>query len=350
MKDEVPGFRAIGQHGASELPSILVDSYNLELSDSGGFIGDRASKGAFRSYLDEERKLFAKLGEDPLGDEDSASLSKKSIDQHLFEGVDGTGVVFSAIERFSTELSGVIQRFLKVKEWKGTQRIVVGGGFRNSRAGEVAIGRSSALLKKAGIDVQLCPIRHHPDEAGLLGAGHLAPAWMFAGHRALLAVDIGGTNIRVGLVRLRLKDASDLSRAEVVASDLWRHRDEKPSREEAVAKLISMLAGMVEKAAAEDLALAPFIGIGCPGIIDADGSIERGSQNLPGNWASSRFHLPSAIIDGIPSIAGCETMILMHNDAVVQGLSEVPFMTDVERWGVLTVGTGLGNARFTNRT
>jgi hypothetical protein len=42
--------------------------------------------------------------------------------------------------------------------------------------------------------------------------------------------------------------------------------------------------------------------------------------------------------------------ILMHNDAVVQGLSEVPFMGDVERWGVMTIGTGLGNARFTNRT
>ena len=24
-------------------------------------------------------------------------------------------------------------------------------------------------------------------------------------------------------------------------------------------------------------------------------------------------------------------------------------MTDVEHWGVLTIGTGLGNARFTNR-
>jgi hypothetical protein len=39
----------------------------------------------------------------------------------------------------------------------------------------------------------------------------------------------------------------------------------------------------------------------------------------------------------------------MHNDAVVQGLSEVPFMQDVARWAVLTIGTGLGNARFTNR-
>jgi hypothetical protein len=34
---------------------------------------------------------------------------------------------------------------------------------------------------------------------------------------------------------------------------------------------------------------------------------------------------------------------------VAQGLAEVPFMQDVERWGVLTIGTGLGNARFTNR-
>ena len=39
----------------------------------------------------------------------------------------------------------------------------------------------------------------------------------------------------------------------------------------------------------------------------------------------------------------------MHNDAVVQGLSELPFMQDVKHWGVLTIGTGLGNAHFTNR-
>jgi hypothetical protein len=41
--------------------------------------------------------------------------------------------------------------------------------------------------------------------------------------------------------------------------------------------------------------------------------------------------------------------VLLHNDAVVQGLSEVPFMRDVERWGILTIGTGLGNASFVNR-
>jgi hypothetical protein len=34
---------------------------------------------------------------------------------------------------------------------------------------------------------------------------------------------------------------------------------------------------------------------------------------------------------------------------VVQGLSELPFMSDYTRWGILTIGTGLGNARFTTR-
>jgi len=29
-----------------------------------------------------------------------------------------------------------------------------------------------------------------------------------------------------------------------------------------------------------------FIGVACPGIIDDDGSIEKGAQNLPGNWES----------------------------------------------------------------
>ena len=99
----------------------------------------------------------------------------------------------------------------------------------------------------------------------------------------------------------------------------------------------------------EGFKLAPFIGISCPGVINADGSIEKGAQNLPGNWESSKFHLPRSLLEGIPSIGAHDTAILMHNDGVTQGLSEVPFMQEFERWGVLTIGTGLGNASFTNR-
>jgi hypothetical protein len=51
----------------------------------------------------------------------------------------------------------------------------------------------------------------------------------------------------------------------------------------------------------------------------------------------------------VPEIGEHQTAVLMHNDAVVQGLSQVPFMQDVEHWGTLTIGTGLGNVRFTNR-
>ena len=54
-------------------------------------------------------------------------------------------------------------------------------------------------------------------------------------------------------------------------------------------------------------------------------------------------------MEAIPQIGDHDTAVLMHNDGVAQGLSEVPFMQDVNHWGVLTIGTGLGNARFTNR-
>jgi hypothetical protein len=116
-----------------------------------------------------------------------------------------------------------------------------------------------------------------------------------------------------------------------------------------VKRLTKMLKDLIAAADTEGLKLAPFIGIACPGVIKEDGSIEKGAQNLPGNWESSKFNLPASLIEGIPAIGEHDTAILMHNDSVVQGLSEVPFMQDVERWGVLTIGTGLGNARFTNR-
>src|SRR6202140_4126535 len=110
-----------------------------------------------------------------------------------------------------------------------------------------------------------------------------------------------------------------------------------------------MLKVLIAAADAEGLKLAPFIGIACPGVINDDGSIEKGAQNLPGNWESSKFNLPGSLAEAIPQIGDHDTAVLMHNDGVAQGLSEVPFMQDVERWGVLTIGTGLGNARFTNR-
>jgi hypothetical protein len=342
---------AIAAHGASRLPSVTVDSYNIELKDDEGFIGDRANKGKFREIIENWRKPLRKSGDDPFGDEPSEEIPKRTLDDLLAKGdAEAAGIVQGAIEDFSQELALVIRRFLKTKGWKDTERIVVGGGFRASRVGELVIGRTAVILKADKVGVEIVPVRNDPDEAGLLGAVHLAPKWMFKAHDAILAVDIGGTNIRAGLVELNLRRAPDLSKSAVWKFDLWRHAEEKKvSRESAVETLANMLKDLIGKAKKEGLKLAPFIGIGCPGLINEDGSIERGAQNLPGNWESSRFHLPRSIHELIPRIGGDETAIVMHNDAVVQGLSEAPFMRDIERWGVLTIGTGLGNARFTNR-
>jgi hypothetical protein len=342
---------ALAAHGALRLPSVEIDSYNIESRDDEGFVGDRASKGAFRELLENWRKPLRKTGDDPFGDKPSEEISKKKLDALLSEGEpEAAGVLHGAMEDFAQDLALVIRRFLKLKGWRDTQRIVIGGGFRASRVGEVVIGRAGVILKADGIDIDLIPIGNDPDKAGLLGAGHLAPSWMFRGLDAIVAVDIGGTNIRAGVVQLNLKRATDLSKAAVWKLELWEHADEELTREEAVERLAGMLKKLIGRAEKEGLQLAPFIGIGCPGRIEEDGSIDRGAQNLPGNWASSRFHLPTALRDVIPKIGGHDTAVLMHNDAVVQGLSEVPFMQDVERWGVLTIGTGLGNARFTNRS
>jgi predicted NBD/HSP70 family sugar kinase len=194
----------------------------------------------------------------------------------------------------------------------------------------------------------MLPIRHHSNAAGLIGALHLAPSWILEGHDSI-DVDIGGTNIRCGIVETRSKKSPDLSKASVWKSELWRHTDDEPSREGAVKRLVKMLKDLIAKADKEGLKLAPFIGIACPGVIKSDGSIEKGAQNLPGNWESSRFNLPASLVEAIPQIGEYDTAIVMHNDGVVHGLSEFPFMQDVKRWGVLTIGAGLGNACFTNR-
>jgi hypothetical protein len=340
----------VAAHGAADLPSVTVDTYNAELREGDGFVGDRASNRAFYALLDDWRDRLAQYGDDPLGDVEGKEIGKKALDKILASGdVEAAGVIHGAIEDFANELAAVIRRFLRLKGWKDTERIVIGGGFRRSRIGELSIGRTAVLLKASGHNVDLKLIDNHPDEAGLIGAVHLAPSWIFKGHDSILAADIGGTNMRVGLISLGGKRNGDAFKAKVVETELWRHADDKPTRDEAVKRLTKMLNGLVKHAEKEKHRLAPFIGIGCPGMINTDGAIERGGQNLPGNWESSRFNLPQAIREVIPEIDGHETVVVLHNDAVVQGLSELPDMTDVEHWGVLTIGTGLGNARFTNK-
>src|SRR6202011_1453418 len=256
MAEETLTTSGIGRHGATRLPSVNLDSFNIELKDDEGFLGDRASKGAFRKILDTLRKPLKKNGDDPLGSKSAEEIGKATLDEALVgDDIHASALVHGAIEEFAQELAHVTGKFLKTKAWADTQRIVVGGGFRQSRVGELAIARTDIILKSEDFKVDLVPIRFHPDDAGLIGTLHLAPSWIFEAHDSILAVDIGGTNIRCGVVETSWKKAPDLSKASVWKSDLWRHANDEPTREGAVKRLGKMLKGLITAADAEGLKL-----------------------------------------------------------------------------------------------
>src|SRR6202030_4753783 len=141
-------------------------------------------------------------------------LEKKKLDKLLIDGdPEAGGIIHSAVEDFAQTLTSVIKRFVKVASWRDTQAIVIGGGFRASRVGELAAARTELLLKADEIPIEIEFIRNHPDEAALIGAAHLMPSWLLVGFDGLLAVDIGGSNIRAGIVETKLKKAKDLSKA-----------------------------------------------------------------------------------------------------------------------------------------
>ncbi len=342
-------------HGGLALPSVSIDSYSLELHEADGtsFVGDRASRTAFCKLLDGWRKQFKGMhgGDDPLGTPTTRELGKKRLDALLGEDLDAADTIRVAIEDYAHQLAHVAQTFLKQKKWQGVERIIIGGGFQQGEVGGMAVARTAELLKKQKVRVELRRLRHHPDEGGLIGWVHIVPANVLRGYDALLAVDIGGTNVRCGIVRPNRDQSMDLSHAEVVQREKWRHAEDDDATHRV--HVIDGIAEMLEKLAAyakrKDIRLAPFVGVACPGMVLKDGAIAAGTQNLPGDWESPSFHFPTALRDKIPHIHGEDTRVLLHNDAVVQGLSELPFTNDVKCWGVLTVGTGLGNASFTNR-
>src|SRR5207237_7257079 len=69
MADQSTTLPSVATHGAAHLPEVEVDSYNVELKDDEGLLGDRANKGAFRAILERWRKPLRKAGDDPFGNE-----------------------------------------------------------------------------------------------------------------------------------------------------------------------------------------------------------------------------------------------------------------------------------------
>ena len=261
------------------------------------------------------------------------------------------GLVHGVVEEFAQSLADVAGRLLDEPAWHGTERMVVGGGMRASRVGELAIGRASMLLK--GEDrrqVDLVPIRHDPDEAGLIGGAHLAPAgvpWrprgpaggghrrhQHAGRRGPPRAGRGAGPVR----RLRLGVRGVAPREGAARAG---GGDRAPSRHAARA------GGQGGEARAPPRALHRRR-LSRP---HQRRRVHRARRAEPAGRLGRRRVQPAATASatGLPRIGGRDTVVVVHNDAVVQGLSQAPWMRDVRHWAVLTIGTGLGNASFTNR-
>src|SRR6185436_10424119 len=103
--------------GATKLPLVNVDTHSSELRDGGGFLGDRASRRAFRVLLQDWRERIRDIVEhDPFA-EAGGKLSKKRLDRVFASGSSlSAGVLHTAIEEFGAELAEVTIRFLELDE------------------------------------------------------------------------------------------------------------------------------------------------------------------------------------------------------------------------------------------
>src|SRR5215212_851744 len=86
-------------HGARTLPAVTVDTYNEELRDDDGFLGDRASRRAFRAILADWRDKLRERGQDPFDDVPTEEISKSKLDKML-AGEDAVlaGLVHTVVE------------------------------------------------------------------------------------------------------------------------------------------------------------------------------------------------------------------------------------------------------------
>jgi hypothetical protein len=339
-------------HGARMLPQVEVTSYNLQISENQQFVGDRANKRSLQELVGKWRAIVKRGGHDPLAKAGKKGrLSKSAMDRLLVSGEPAAaGVIQSALSDFSKRLADVIETYLtEVDEWKPVKLIAVGGGLSSSKIGKIAIGRTQALLADRKRKVRLRAIKFDPDDAALIGSLHLIPGWFLAGFDSALAVDIGGSNVRLGVVKFKVNRKLHISKTAVVSRRHWAHASDDASKDEILEFMIDRLRQAVKWAGRNKFRLAPIVGIACPGRIRADGTVDRGAQNLPGRWESEAFCLPQYVRERLTVIPGQDTVVVMHNDAVVQGLSELDRIRE-RNWAVLTIGTGLGNATFKTRT
>ena len=140
----------------------------------------------------------------------------------------------------------------------------------------------------------------------------------------VLGIDIGGSGIKGAPV--------DTGTGNLLAAR-YRLQTPSPSKPQPVAEIVAKIA--------DHFSWKGSLGIGYPGVVRK--GVTLTAANMHNDWVglnAAKF---------IKKVTGCKTCII--NDADAAGLAEMAFGAGKDRQGVVmvvTIGTGLGTALFTN--
>ena len=142
-------------------------------------------------------------------------------------------------------------------------------------------------------------------------------------------IDLGGTSIKAGIID---------GQQRILAHTSVPTRAERPA-EEVIADMAAIVRQLLEQMQIEEDMLAG-IGVGSPGLVDADAGIVRYSNNI--SWENV------ALVKELKKYFACE--IRISNDANCAALGEVKAgaAKDMSNAILLTLGTGVGGGIILN--
>ncbi len=246
-----------------------------------------------------------------------------------------------ALVKMGQNLGRVLERLTNWSYWKNTEEVFIGGGLSEGVSGDILIREAKSYLSKNKENsIELKKIHYHPSVAGLIGTTYFLPQKVRGD--TILAVDLGGGNLRTGLIT----STPNMKETLVHYTNLLNWRTLDLDKKSLVDLIVQEVLDCLKVGKQLDIKISEYGGIAIPALLDDEGFITGKDRNLPGDWTKTDFHMPSIIENKIKERGFKPMKFIAQNDVVCQGLSELPFMQDVKEWGILTVGTGLGNARF----
>ena len=147
-----------------------------------------------------------------------------------------------------------------------------------------------------------------------------------------IGFDLGGTNLRAGIVDLESGQVSHLLSMPTLARE----------GHEAVMTRMADLIGRVITASGIQINLIGGIGIGVPGVLDLDRGLTLFLPNLPGTWPEVPLR------DKIKTYTGLPTAIINDVRAITFGEWKFGAGQGVDTMACFAIGTGIGGGLVIN--